>query len=76
MKVKGQGQKSGAQRLIFGARLCRVHQRAKKIHYQSEVFVCVSTYHADTVDRLSMLWWTTLASMLIQMDLTKFGVLL
>ena len=48
VKVKGQGQMSGAQRSILGARL----QRAKKSRYQSEVFVCVSTYPTDAVDRL------------------------
>ncbi len=43
-KVKGQGkgQISFAQRLILGARLCRVQQSAKKSHYQSKVFVRVS----------------------------------
>ncbi len=52
LKVKGQSQISGAQRSILGARLCRVQQRAKKSHYQSEVFVCVSSNRADAVDRL------------------------
>ncbi len=42
IKVKGQGQISGAQQSILGARLCRVQQRAIKGHYQSKVFVCVS----------------------------------
>ncbi len=42
VNVKGQGHISGMQRSILGARLCRVHQRAKKSHYQSKVFVCVS----------------------------------
>ncbi len=42
VKVKGQGQLSGAQRSILGARLCRVQQRAKRSHYQSKVIVCVS----------------------------------
>ena len=27
-------------------------QRAKKSHYHTEVLVCVSSYHADAVDRL------------------------
>ncbi len=27
-------------------------QRAKKSHYQSKVFVCVSSNHADAFDRL------------------------
>ena len=52
VKVKDQSQISGVQRSIFGARLCRVQQRAKKTHYQSEVFVCVSSNHADVVDWL------------------------
>ncbi len=30
----------------------RVQQRAKKSHYQSRVFVCVSNNRADVVDRL------------------------
>ncbi len=34
------------------ARLCRVQQRTKKSHYQSQVFVCVSSYLTDAVDRL------------------------
>ena len=42
VKFKGQGQFSGAQRSILGARLCQVQQPAKKSHYQSKVFVCVS----------------------------------
>ncbi len=29
--------------------------RAEKSDYQSEVFVCVSTYRADAVDRLFIL---------------------
>ncbi len=41
-----------AQRSILGARLCRVQVRAKNSGYQSKVFVCVSTYRADAVDRL------------------------
>ncbi len=58
----------GTQRSILGAQLCRVQQRriithkfetkrkrAEKIHYQSEVFVCVSTNCADAVDRLLIL---------------------
>ena len=52
MKVKGQGQISGAKRSILGARLCRVQQRAKKSHYQSRMFVCVSNDRADAVDRV------------------------
>ncbi len=32
-----------------------VSERAKKSCYQSEVFVCVSTYRADAVDRLLIL---------------------
>ena len=52
---QGQGQISGAQQTILGARLCRVQQRAKKSRYQSEVFVCESTYRADAVDRLLIL---------------------
>ncbi len=36
LKVKGQSHISGAQRSILGARLCRVQQRAKKVHYQSK----------------------------------------
>ena len=47
-----QGQLSGTQRSILGARLCRVQQRAKKSHYQSRVFVSVSNNRADAVDRL------------------------
>ena len=35
-----------------GARLCRVHKRAEKSHYQSEVFVCVSNNCAEAVDQL------------------------
>ena len=34
------------------SRLCRVQQRAKKSHYQSKVFVCVSSNLADVVDWL------------------------
>ncbi len=52
LKVKGQGQLSGAQWLILGARLCRVQRRAKKSHYQSRVFVCVSNNCTDAGDRL------------------------
>ncbi len=52
VKVVGQGQISDAQRSILGARLCHVQHRAKKTHYQSKVFVCVSNNHADVVDRL------------------------
>ncbi len=52
LKVKGQSQISGVQRSILGARLCRVQQRAKKSHYQSYVFVCVSSNRVDAVDRL------------------------
>ncbi len=33
----------------------RVQQRAKKGHYQSEEFVCVSNNRADAVDRLLMI---------------------
>ena len=55
LKVKGQSQTSGAQPSILGARLCRMQQRAKKGHYQSQVFVCVSSYRADAVDRL-LIW--------------------
>ncbi len=43
---------SGAQWSILGDRLCRVQQRAKKSHYQSTVFVCVSSNRADAVDLL------------------------
>ncbi len=50
-KVKGQGQICGTQRSILGARLCRVQQRAKNSHNQSEEFVCVSNNRADAVDR-------------------------
>ena len=32
-----------------------LQQRAKKSRYQSEVFVCVSTYRVDAVDRLLIL---------------------
>ena len=38
--------------LDLGARLCRVQQRAKRSHYQSEVFVCVSHNRVYAVDRL------------------------
>ena len=55
VKVMGQGQISGAQGLILGAQLCQVQQRAKKSHYHSKVFVCVSNNCADAVDRLLML---------------------
>ncbi len=37
---------------IVWPRLCLVRQRAKKSHYQFEVFVCVSNSRADAVDRL------------------------
>ena len=50
--VEGQDRISGTQRSILRARLCWVHQRAKKSHYQSRVFFCVSNYCADEVDRL------------------------
>ncbi len=40
---------------LLGAQLCRVRQRAKKSHYQSKVFVCVSNSRADAVDRLLIL---------------------
>ncbi len=43
------------QRVPLGARLCRVQQRAKKSHYQSKVFVCVSNNRADAVDWLLIL---------------------
>ena len=46
---------SGVQRSIIGAGLCRVQQRAKKSHYQSKVFVCVSSNRVDAVDRLLIL---------------------
>ena len=36
--------------------LCRVQQRARKSCYQFEVFVCVSSYHADAVDPLLIIW--------------------
>ncbi len=36
-------------------RLCRVQQRAKRSHYQSEVVVCVSNNRADAVDRV-LIW--------------------
>ncbi len=42
-------------RLSVSARLCRVRQRAKKSHYQSEEFVCVPNSRADAVDRLLIL---------------------
>ena len=42
----------GTQRSILGARLCRVQQRPKESHYQSNVFVCVSSNRADEVDWL------------------------
>ena len=32
--------------------LCQVQQRAKKSRYQSKMFVCVSTYSTDAVDRI------------------------
>ncbi len=41
-----------AQWSILGARLCQVQQRAKNSHYQSKVFVRVSSNRADAVDRL------------------------
>ena len=41
VKVMGQGQLSGTQRSILGARLCRV-QQSNRSHYQFKVFVCVS----------------------------------
>ncbi len=40
---------------LLGTRLCRVRQRAKKSHYQSKVFVCVSNSRADEVDRFLIL---------------------
>ncbi len=42
----------GGQWSILGARLCRVQQIAKKSHYQSMMFVCVSSNRTDAVDRL------------------------
>ncbi len=52
MMVKGQGQISGTQQSILHSQLCQVQHRAKKSHYQSMVFVCVSNNRADVVDRL------------------------
>ncbi len=40
-QMSGQGQFSGVQQSMIGARLCRVQQRAMS-HYQFKVFVCVS----------------------------------
>ncbi len=44
VKVKGwgQGQISGAQRSIIGARLCRVQQRAIRVITSLKAFVCAS----------------------------------
>ncbi len=39
-------------RLSVCAWICRVQQRAKKGHYQSEEFVCVLNNRADAVDQL------------------------
>ena len=55
VKVTDQGQISGVQRSILGARLCRVQQRAKKSHYQSKVFVC-RVYVIDRLLILSHFW--------------------
>ncbi len=52
LSVRPSVRPSALSRLILGARLCRVRQRAKKSHYQSKVFVCVSNSRADAVDRL------------------------
>ena len=38
----GQGQISGAQRSMLGARLCRVQRNSNNPHYLSKIFVCVS----------------------------------
>ncbi len=38
--------------LSVSARLCRVQQRARESHNQSEEFVCVSNNRADAVDLL------------------------
>ena len=52
----GQGQRSMSNfwhaAVDIGAWLCGVQQRAKKIHYQSRVFVCVSNNRTDAVDWL------------------------
>ncbi len=37
---------------------CWVQHRAKKSHYQSMVFGCVSNSHADAVDRLLISWYS------------------
>ncbi len=60
VKVKGRGQGPGSRSWvkvkchgkILGAWLCRVQQRAKKSHHQSEVFVCVLNNRTDAADRL------------------------
>ncbi len=62
VKVTGQGQISGAQLSILGARLCK----AKKNHYQLMVFVFVSNNCADAVDRhLFSLQWKFYLSLII-----------
>ncbi len=48
---------SSRSKSILGAQLYRVQQRAKKTHYQSRVFVCVSNYLADAVDLLLICLW-------------------
>ncbi len=49
VKVMDQGQISGMQWSILGARLCRVQQITKRSRYQSRTFVCVSNNCADAV---------------------------
>ena len=41
--------------LACSGQLCRVQQSAKNSHYQSKLFVCVSSNHADAVDWLLIL---------------------
>ncbi len=46
--------------LTLRAWLCRVQQRAKKIHYhQSKVFVCALNNRADAVDRLLICYYVS-----------------
>ncbi len=45
----GQGKVLCMQQSILGAWLCH---RAKKRHYQSKVFLCLSSNHAYAIDQL------------------------
>ncbi len=58
------------------SRLCRVQKRAKKNHYQSEVFVCVSNNLADAVDRLLIFIYSLLSFIIFSLYFDKIFRLL